>query len=304
MAFSGPEKEALLLNAETPMEQFTRREVLRILGVTSNQLAYWERLRLVTPRRGWGQKLYRFSDLISLRTVKQLTEQRVPARRLRRAVEALERQLAEVEAPLTELRVLSNGRRLVVEHRGARLEPLSGQLLLNFDTHELNEKVRVMPERTADEWFAMALDAEANPATYPQAIEAYRRVLAKRPHWVDAHINLGTLLYEQGERDEAARCYREAVELEPHNPLAQFNLGSVLDELGQSTPAREHLRRAVFLKPDYADAHYNLALVCEKLAAHAEARRHWRRSLELDPHSPWADFARKRLALQGRFESS
>lgn len=285
------------------MEQFTRREVLRILGVTSKQLAYWERLRLVTPREGWGQKLYRFGDLIGLRTVKQLTEQRVPARRLRRAVEALQRQLAEVEAPLTELRILSNGRRLVVEHQGTRLEPISGQLLFTFDTRTLGEKVRVMPERTAEEWFALALDAEGNPATHLEAIEAYRRALAKKPRWVDAHINLGTLLYEQGERLEAARCYREAVELEPQNPLAQFNLGSVLDELGQHASAREHLRRAVFLKPDYADAHYNLALVSEKLSAHGEARRHWRRYLELDPHSPWADHARQRLASLGRSES-
>lgn len=291
-------------SAETSREQFTRREVLRILGVTSRQLAYWERLRLVTPRLTWGQKLYGFGDLISLRTVKQLTEQRVPARRLRRAVEALTQQLAEVKAPLTELRVVSNGRRLIVEHQGTRLEPFTGQFLLNFETRELDAKVRVMPERTAEEWFALALDAEGNPATHPQAIEAYRQALAKSPHWVDAHINLGTLLYEQGEPLEAARCYREAVELGPQNPLAQFNLGSVLDELGQSAPAREHLRRAVFLKPDYADAHYNLALVCEKLSAYAEACRHWRRYLELDPHSPWAEFARQRLASAGSSDSA
>lgn len=278
------------------MEQFTRREVLRILGIGEKQLAYWERLHLVRPRTRWGKKFYGFGDLISLRTVKQLTDRRVPARRLRRAIEALERQLAEVEAPLTELRVLSNGRNVVVEVGGCQLEPLSGQLLLDFDTRELSEKLRVMPERTAEEWFALALDAEADPATHPQAIDAYRHVLEKNPRWVEPHINLGTLLYEQGDREEAARCYERAVALEPANPLAHFNLGSVLDELGQLPRAREHLRRAVELKPDYADAHYNLALVAEKLGTHGEARRHWRRYLQLDPHSPWADYARQRLA--------
>ena len=278
------------------MERFTRREILRILNISSKQLAYWERLRLVEPRTGWGEKFYRFGDLISLRTVKQLVEQRVPARRLRRAVEALREQLAGVEAPLTELRIVSDGRDVAVELDGRLLEPIRGQLLLDFDTRELGEKVRVMPERTAEEWFAAALDAESDPVTHPQAIEAYQRVIEKSPRWIEAHINLGTLLYEQGEKEEAAGCYRQAVELEPANPLAHFNLGSVLDELGQPGPAREHLRRAVALKPDYADAHYNLGLVAEKLGAHGEARRYWRRYLELDPRSPWADYARQRLA--------
>lgn len=278
------------------MERFTRREVLRILNISAKQLAYWERLRLVEPRSRWGEKFYRFGDLISLRTVKQLVEQRVPARRLRRAVEALRQQLAEVEAPLTELRIVSDGRDVAVELDGHLLEPIRGQLLLDFDTRELGERLRVMPERTAEEWFALALDAESDPAAHPQAIEAYRRVLEKSPRWIEAHINLGTLLYEQGEKEEAARSYQQAVELEPANPLAHFNLGSVLDELRQPGPARDHLRRAVALKPDYADAHYNLGLVAEKLGAHSEARRHWRRYLELDPRSPWADYARQRLA--------
>lgn len=103
------------------MEQFTRREVLRIVGLSEKQLAYWEQLRLVRPRRRWGTAFYCFSDLISLRTIKNLTQQGVPARRLRRAVEALPQQLVEVEVPLTELRILSNGRDIVVEHEGARL---------------------------------------------------------------------------------------------------------------------------------------------------------------------------------------
>ncbi len=281
------------------MEQFTRREVLRIVELTPRQLSYWERLQLVEPRQVQRERIYRYSDLITLRTIKQLTEQRVPARRLRQALEALREQLDGIETPLNELRIVSDGRRIVVEHQGARLEPLSGQLLLNFDTRTLGEKVRVMPERTAEEWFAVALNSEGDPERRREAIEAYRQVLKKRPDWVEAQINLGTLLYEEDEPQEAVKAYRRAVELEPANALARFNLGSVLDELGQIGAAREELRQAVRLQPDYADAHYNLALVAEKLGAWAEARRHWKRYLQLDPTSPWAETARGRLAGPG-----
>ena len=37
-------------------ERFTRREVQRILDVTEKQVDYWERLGLVSPRKGRGKK--------------------------------------------------------------------------------------------------------------------------------------------------------------------------------------------------------------------------------------------------------
>ncbi|MBI4463017.1 MAG: tetratricopeptide repeat protein [Acidobacteria bacterium] len=278
------------------MEQFTRREVVRILGVSDRQLHYWERLGLVRPQARWGEKFYSFQDLISLRTVRQLTQARVPARRLRRALEALGRQLSAVEVPLTELRIRSNGRNIVVEHGGQSLEPLTGQLLLDFKTRELGEKIRPMRERSAEEWFSLALDYEADPDTHTQAIDAYLRVLEKAPRWLEAYINLGTLFYQHGRLADAADCYRQAVEVDPASALAHFNLGSVLDELGELEAAGNALRTALRLDPAYADAHYNLALVYEKSGQRNLARQHWNRYLELDPHSPWAHYARERLA--------
>ncbi len=278
------------------MERFTHREVMRILGVTEKQLAYWERLGLARPRARWGEKFYGFGDLISVRAVKQLTNQRVPARRLRRAVEALRQQLGEIKAPLTELRILSNGRRIVVEHNGARLEPLSGQLVLNFDTAELGAKVRSMPARSPEQWFALALEMEADAEGRAEAIAAYQHALEKKPDWLEARLNLGALLYEQGAVEEAARQFQRAVELAPGSAVARFNLASVLDELGRLAEARQHLREAVRLDPRFADAHYNLAVASEKLGLPEEARQHWRLYLQLEPASPWAAYARERLA--------
>ena len=284
-------------------ERFTRREVQRLLDVTEKQLDYWERLRFVSPRKAAGEKAeksYDFRDLLSLRTAKQLIEQGVPANRLRRSLAALQQKLAEVQTPLTELRILSNGRDVIVETHGARLEPLSGQFVLNFDARELGEKLRVMPERSADDWFVLALQYEADPETFAEAADAYERVLAADPRRTDALINLGTLYYEQTNLDKAADCFRRAVELEPGNALAHFNLGSLLDEAGQLGRARDHLQIAVRLDPQHADAHYNLAIIFEKLGAFREAGRHWQRYIELDPTSPWCQYARERLASQPR----
>src|SRR5262245_41236319 len=117
-------------------DRFSRDEVQRILELTPKQLDYWDRLRLVPSRKEQGIRFYDFRDLIGLRTVKQLTEKGVPANRLVRALAALREGLSHVQAPLTELRVLSDGRDVIVERDGARLKPLSGQFVLNFETSE------------------------------------------------------------------------------------------------------------------------------------------------------------------------
>jgi tetratricopeptide (TPR) repeat protein len=282
-------------------DRFTRSEFQRLLDVTDKQLSYWERLRLVSPRKGGSEKFYDFRDLISLRTAKQLIEKGVSANRLRRSLVALNQQLSEVQAPLTELRVLSDGRDVIVERDGARLEPISGQFVLNFDTRDLRDKIRYMPERSAEQWFSLALQYEADPDSRRAAIDAYQHVLAITPEHGEALINIGMLFYDDGDLEKAAEAFQRAVTLNPDSAIGQFNLGSVLEELGRLEDARCHLRLAVRIEPMYADAHYNLAFVCDKLRAYVEARQHWKSYIDLDPASPWCSYARERLAFTKPF---
>ena len=277
-------------------DRYSTDEVQRILGLTGKQLDYWERLRLVSPRKDLGDRSYDFRDLIGLRTVKQLIENGVPASRLRRALTALNEKLSQTQAPLAELRVLSDGRDIIVQRGAARLEPLSGQFVLNFEIRELDERVRVMAQRTADEWFAIALNSESEERTRPDAFAAYDRALLLDPQRLDALLNCGTLHYESGSLQKAAEYFQRAVDAQPDNALAHFNLGSVLEDLKDFEPARHHLREAVRLDPQYPDAHYNLAFVCEKLSAISEAREHWQAYVRLDPFGPWCNYARQRLA--------
>jgi tetratricopeptide (TPR) repeat protein len=280
------------------MDRFSSEDVQRIVGLTGKQLDYWDRLRLVSPRKEEGSRFYDFRDLIGLRTVKQLVEEGVPASRLRHALVALREKLSHVPTPLAELRVLSDGKDILVEHGGARLEPLSGQFALNFETSELRERVRVIakPGPNADEWLAAALEYDTGGETRAEAIDAYDHALCIDPRKLDALLNCGTLFYEEGNLKKAAEYFERALQADPENALAHFNLGSVLEEVGRLEAARLHLRHAVRLDPSYPDAHYNLAFVCEKLGAHNEARRNWEAYVKLDPASPWCGYARQRLA--------
>jgi tetratricopeptide (TPR) repeat protein len=279
-------------------EHYTRADILRILSVSDKQLKQWEQFQVIAPIIPGAKDHYDFRDLIALRTAKQLTENGVSSARLKQSLEALRKKLFEIKSPLTELRIISNGRDVIVENAGSHLEPISGQFFLNFQTQELIEKanVRVMPDRGAEAWFYQALEFDADPRTRAQASEAYDRVLAAQPTHIDALINRGTLAYEDAQLEQAAEFFARAVQQEPQNAAARFNLGSTLDDLGLLQEARQHLRLAVRLDPQNPDARYNLATLCDKLNSPDEAREHWQAFLKLDPTSEASTYARTRLA--------
>jgi len=287
------------------MDRYSPDDVQRILGLTSKQLDYWDRLGLVSPEKAEGVPYYDFRDLIGLRTIKQLLEKGVSANRLQKAVCALKEKLEQVQTPLSQLRILSDGKEVLVEQGAARLEPVSEQFVLNFETRELDESVRVIANaRSAEEWMSLALAYEADRRMRPQAMEAYDRCVDADPRNVGALLNCGTLHYEGGNFEKAAEYFERALELDENGALAHFNLGSVLEDMGRVEEARLHLRQAVRLEPSYCDAHYNLAFVCEKLGALSEAREHWQTYVKLDPVGPWAAYARQRLATSGASRSA
>jgi tetratricopeptide (TPR) repeat protein len=278
-----------------PLSLFARQKVLRMLRITPHQINRWERLRLIEPKVQAEEKVYSFADLVSLKTIKQLTERGLPAARLQQAVQALRRRLGGAELPLAELRIIPSGHRVAVEYRGVAVDPLSGQIVFRFESTDPQPTPQVLSQRSAEEWFAVALECEGKAECRAEAVEAYHRVIEATPGWLEPHLNLGTLLYEQGDLSQAVKCYRSALALDPDNALAHFNLGTALDELKDFRAACSHLRTAVRLRPEFADAHYNLARVYEELGNPRLASLHWRRYLDFDSHSCWAQFARQRL---------
>jgi tetratricopeptide (TPR) repeat protein len=276
-------------------EQFTRADVLRILNISEKQLGMWEKMQFVPSLQAGSKDHYDFRDLISVRTAKQLIENGVSADRLRRSLQALQQKLSSIDSPLNELRIVSNGKDVLVEDAGTQLEPLSGQFILNFKTRELSDNLLSMPDRNADSLFELALQYDADPSTRPKAGETYDRVIALEPNHIDAVLNRGMIAYEKGDLEDAAEHFRRAIAIEPDSPVAHFNLGSTLDELGLLSESRQHLRLATRLDPNYADAHYNLAVVCDKMNAASEAKLHWTAYLKLDSAGVHAEYARTRL---------
>jgi tetratricopeptide (TPR) repeat protein len=283
-------------------QQFTRSEVERMTGVTRQQLDYWSRLRLLQPRSRWGERFFKFSDLVAVEALRRLTAQQVPAHRLSRAVRALERQIGSAR-PISSLRIFVTGDDVVVRGPGPEaraIEPLTGQFVLDFETGELKNKIHSLGPRTAEEWFELAMNLDGTPETQAQAADAYRQALKLAPDWIDAHINLGTALYHLGRLDESRAAFQAAVNIDRHHGLAHFNLACICDRLGERDRAIREFRAALACAPEMAEAHLNLALVYEKANRKAESRRHLSAYLKFEPNGRWADFARTHLGSGGQ----
>ena len=94
-----------------------------------------------------------------------------------------------------------------------------------------------------------------------QAIEHYRQAVALRPDYAEAHYNLGRLLVERGQLNDAIAHYERAAAINPADAEAQNNLGITLFGIGRADDAIAHYQKALEIRPDYAESSCNLANV-------------------------------------------
>lgn len=300
-----PEPPAEAAAGREPVtDLFTRREVAKLLGVPEAKLKSLDRASIVSPSGTLGKKrAYTFQDLIALRATRELLAHDVKLRDVAKAVGALRQSLPRVTRPLQELRIVSDGRRIVVKASDGAYEPVSGQMVLDFQVTALRDDVVRMlrPEtsqaraRTAYELYSQASALDEDPKTFDDAEKLYARAIELDPSLGIAYTNLGNIRFRRGDEPGAERLYLRAIEIDADQPEAHYNLGYVMLERGDPRGAIDHFERALASDPRFSDAHFNLAMAYEQAGERARARPHWKRYLELEPTGTWADIARKHI---------
>jgi tetratricopeptide (TPR) repeat protein len=116
-----------------------------------------------------------------------------------------------------------------------------------------------------------------------EAEAAYRRAIALRPDYAQAFNNLGLALRGQRKLKEAEAAFRRAIALKPENALAHNNLGTALFDQGKLKEAEAACRKAIALQPDLAAAHVNLGIALGAQKKYAEAEAACRKAIALQP---------------------
>jgi tetratricopeptide (TPR) repeat protein len=291
-------------NGEPVTDVFSPREVAKLLGLTPARLRALDKSQIVSPSAMRnGRKAYTFQDLIALRATHDLLAKGVRSKDVVQAIGALRRALPRVTRPLQELRIVSDGRRVVVQAEDGVFEPVSGQCMLDFRTADVSDDVvRVLRHegigaraRSAYDLYMRASALDEDPNTFAEAEGLYKRAIELDPQLAIAYTNLGNIRFRQGDEAAAEQLYRKALEIDDHQPEAHYNLGYVMLERGYASRAVVYFEAAIKADPRFADAHFNLAMACEALGDRAKARVHWKRYLEIEPTGTWADIARDHL---------
>jgi tetratricopeptide (TPR) repeat protein len=289
---------------EPVTDVFSPREVAKLLGVTVARLRNLDKSNVVSPSATRnGRRAYTFQDLIALRATHGLLAQNVRLKDVVQAIGALRRALPRVTRPLQELRIVSDGRKVVVKAEDGAFEPVSGQMVLDFRVDGLRDDVvRVLRQepgstraRSAYDLYMRASTLDEDPNSFDEAEELYRKATELDPNLAIAYTNLGNIRFRRGDEAGAEELYRKALNIDERQPEAHYNLGYVMLERGYASRAVTYFEQAIKADPRFADAHFNLAMAYEALADKARARVHWKRYLELEPTGTWADIARDHL---------
>jgi len=310
------------------IELYSIRDVARILAVQEARLRYWMQTGFVGPtvRKG-GRFYYTFTDLVAVKSAKDLLAADVTLQAARKAVEALKKALPADTHPASRLRVCSDGATIVALADDIAFEPIGGQVVMAFSLASFGEHVsnvlampRVDPNQvnsgpiragaTPEEITDSPTEANGGTTAYRHFVEAcaaedrgdsetaehlFRQAIDLEPNMSAALTNLGNLVYRQGEVEEARRFYERALDHDPLQAEARYNLANLLEDLGETELAIAELRRVCAACPEFADAHYNLGLMLAQVGGTAQAKQHLERYLELDAGSDWASHARSYL---------
>jgi tetratricopeptide (TPR) repeat protein len=120
----------------------------------------------------------------------------------------------------------------------------------------------------------------------PEAIRAFRAAI----EWQKsaAHpseqplLNLGTVLVEQGQAEEALPMLQQAVGIAPKDAKIREQLGNAYAATGHLAEAQREFEAAVRLSPDTAAYHYLLARVLHREGLEAAAKAEFARSAALN----------------------
>ena len=101
-----------------------------------------------------------------------------------------------------------------------------------------------------------------------------------------AHSELGRVLIEVGQVDEAVEHCAEAARLAPGRAEAQYQLGAALARKGDGEKAARQFELALERDPGFAPAHYALAICRQQQGRAPDALKHWPEAARLAPGWP------------------
>ncbi len=114
-------------------------------------------------------------------------------------------------------------------------------------------------------------------------LNLYRRNLEVTKNNALIHNNLGSVLYNMGNKEEAHRHFEKAIDIDPDFADALFNYALGLGAQGDFREAEKYLRRAIENRPDHAPALNWLGIARDAQGDLKSAVKYWKTAFETKP---------------------
>ena len=144
-------------------------------------------------------------------------------------------------------------------------------------------------DTNAERTCAHALEAQRK-GDFTRAENLYRGVLRGNPDHVQALVNLGVILKENGRFDAALSLYKRAQTLTPNDHRVAMNIGNTLMLKGEYPAALECFESLIAANIKSADVYYNRGLVLHTLHRFPEAIFSFERALSVEPSFALAEW--------------
>ena len=114
--------------------------VRKLTGATPNQLKYWVRIDLVSPKRQGKASFYSFKDIVKLRVLASLRNRGLSLQKVRKGIEVLSDMLPDDE-PLSRLIIYTDGVDMIVVEKGKYFSAITRQQYFRFDTEQIGSEI-------------------------------------------------------------------------------------------------------------------------------------------------------------------
>ena len=149
--------------------------------------------------------------------------------------------------------------------------------------------------KTAEEYYNLG-NTYRHLGQDADAITAYKKAIAIKPDYADAHLFMGHSYSGLERYTKAIAAYKKCLAIKPDFFAAYLTIGHAYLSLGEYEDAIAAYNRAIALEPDDLDAYNYLSSAYYVLGKYPEAIAAYKRVIALEPTGAQADNAYKRIS--------
>ena len=117
------------------------------------------------------------------------------------------------------------------------------------------------------------------------AINQIKKAIESNPNYVDAHLNLGTVLMDLNRFEEASECFSLATNIDPNHSIAFNNLGNAKFKMYQYEDAVVDYEKAIALDPLCIEAYTNMGVLFKEEGELEAALKYIQKAININPEN-------------------